>query len=163
MVKHMQRHGGDPLQWLEMWSRVKKLDAGDRVMREMKVVCDCLYYGGVYDQVNMAGLASFEVIARRVQSIVDAYVNPSKPDWSNARHFSGAASPEDLVSPQFRGWAARKAKDELDLTQARSRQEKHIGHTDTAGDGAADSGAATAAGRGRGRGRGKLGPAVVPT
>lgn len=64
-----------------------------------------------------------EVIARRVQSIVEAYASgpPGNPDWSNSKLFTGYQGPDDLVSSSLRSWAARKGKEEVEISQARSR------------------------------------------
>lgn len=80
------------------------------------------YVGGVYDQLNMPALASFEVAARRIQSIVDAYSqDPSKPSWASARLFAGLGNADDLVAPELRQFAARKAKEESDIESVRTR------------------------------------------
>ena len=122
MLKHMQKFGGDPKQWLELWCRQKSIADQDRVKHELRCLMDVLYYGGVYDQVNMPVLASFESVARRVQCIVDAYsTSSSSPDWSNAKLFTGYTAPEDLVMPQLKTWAARRGKEEVELFQARNR------------------------------------------
>ena len=67
----------------------------------------------------MPALMSMEVLSRRLQAVVDAYSNPNKPSWENAKVFSGQGSPEDIVSPAIRTNATRKNKDELELLQAR--------------------------------------------
>ena len=42
-------------------------------------------------QLNCAAFLSFEVLARRVQAIIDAYAqDPRNPKWTAARHFRGA-------------------------------------------------------------------------
>eukprot|EP00438_Fugacium_kawagutii_P024261 Skav223122 [mRNA] locus=scaffold419:830256:833692:- [translate_table: standard] len=125
MLKHMQRFGGDPKQWLELWCRQKSIADQDRVKHELRCLMDALYYGGVYDQLNLPVLASFESIARRVQCIVDAYsTSSSSPDWSNAKLFTGYTAPEDLVMPQLKTWAARRGKEEVELFQARNRMKE---------------------------------------
>ena len=68
----------------------------------MKVLCDALYMCGTFDQVNIPALMSMETICRRIQAIVDAYSNPNRPSWENAKLFSGQGTPEDIVSPSFR-------------------------------------------------------------
>ena len=121
LIKHAERHGGDPRLWLQLWTRSKHIEQTDRVYHEMKVLCDALYYGGTFDQLNIPALISMETICRRVQAIVDAYSNPSRPSWENAKLFSGQGSPEDIVSPSFRTYAAKRNKDELELLQARQK------------------------------------------
>ena len=71
----------------------------DRTYHEMKVLVDALYYGGTFDQLNIPALMCMETICRRLQAIVDAYTNPNRPSWENAKIFAGQGSPEDIVSP----------------------------------------------------------------
>ena len=122
LLKHMYKYGGDPKQWLELWCRQKGIAEQDRVKHELRCLMDILYLGGSYDQLNMPVLASFETASRRVQCIVDAYsAGGSSPDWGNAKLFTGYQTPEDLVMPQLRTWAARRGKEEVELYQARHR------------------------------------------
>lgn len=84
---------------------------------------DVLYLGGTFDQLNMPVLASFETVAKRIHSIVDAYSAGSSgaPDWGNAKLFAGYTGSEDVVMPQLKTWAARRGKEEVELYQARHR------------------------------------------
>ena len=76
---------GDPRLWLQMWLRTKRIETSDRIYHELKVLIDCLFYAGTFDQLNIPGLMSLEVISRRIQAISDAYTNPMRPSWENAR------------------------------------------------------------------------------
>ena len=118
-MKHMERHGGDARQWLLTWMRTKHIEQTDRVYHELKVLTDALWYAATFDQVNIPALICCEVLCRRIQAVCDAYTNPSKPSWENARVFSGQGGPEDIISPTFRSYATKKNKDELELLQAR--------------------------------------------
>ena len=120
-IKHTERHGGDPRLWLQLWMRSKHIESGDRTYHEMKVLVDSLYFAGTFDQVNIPALMAMEVICRRIQAIVDAYSNPSRPSWENAKIFAGQGAPEDIVSPTFRTYAQKKNKEELELMQARQK------------------------------------------
>ena len=123
LTKHMLRNGGDPRLWLQVWSRHKGVAETDRVMFELRTLIEIFYLGGVYDQLNIASLASFEAASRRIQSIVDAYSagSAASPDWGAARIISGYRGPDDAVSPTLRSWAARKGKEEVELAQARAK------------------------------------------
>lgn len=121
LLKHTETQGGDPRLWRQLWSRAKHIEPTDRTFHEMKMLTEVLYLAGTYDQVNIPGLMSLEVVCRRVQAIVDAYMNPSKPSWENAKLFTGQASPEDIVSPVFRTYAVKRNKEELELLQARQK------------------------------------------
>lgn len=54
-------------------ARHKGISETDRVMFELRTLIEVIHLGGVYDQLNLASLASFESAAQRVHSIVDAY------------------------------------------------------------------------------------------
>ena len=126
LLRHVGKFGGDPKQWLDLWCRQKSISEQDRVKHELRCLMEVLYLGGTFDQLNMPVLASFETVARRVQSIVDAYSLGGNvaPDWGNAKLFSGYAAPEDLVSPQLKTWAARRGKEEVELFNARNKMKE---------------------------------------
>ena len=119
IMKHAERHGGDPRLWLNLWLRSKHIERTDRTYHEMKVLVDALFYGGTFDQLNIPALMCMETICRRLQAIVDAHTTPRRPSWENAKIFAGQGSPEDIFSPVFRTYAAKKSKDELELLQPR--------------------------------------------
>lgn len=121
LVKFTERQGGDPRLWLQLWLRSKHIEQTDRTYHEMRVLVDALYYAGTYDQVNIPALVSLEVICRRLQAIVDAYTNPGRPSWENAKIYAGQGGVDDVISPSFRTYAAKKNKDELELMQARQK------------------------------------------
>lgn len=82
LVRRFQKFGGNPKRWLGDWMRSKQVQEGDRITFEMKVLVEALFVAGTYDQLNLAGLASMEVLARRVQAVVDAYSACPIPDWA---------------------------------------------------------------------------------
>ena len=127
VLKFMQKNGGSPKLWLQVWSRHKGVHEGDRVMHEMRALVDCLEQGGCYDQLNLASLASFECLARRIQSIVDAYNagSAASPDWGAALIITGYQGPEDVVMPSLRSWAAKRGKEEVELAAARTKIREH--------------------------------------
>ena len=105
LLKMFDRVGGDPRFWLDIWSRSKGVQDHDRVMHELRSWIEVFYLGGVYDQLNMSSLASFEAASRRVQSIVDAYhLGADKQDWGNSKLFTEVRSADNLVSPALKTW-----------------------------------------------------------
>lgn len=121
LIKHFAKFGGDPKRWLNDWMRSKQIQDNDRITFEMKVLIESIYLAGTYDQLNLSCLASVEVIARRIQAVVDAYSAGSIPDWGSAKVMTLYRSPEDAISPQLRTWAARKNKEEMELAQSRAK------------------------------------------
>ena len=78
LCRRMLGHSGDPQQWLPIWAKLKGLNMNDRAYHEMTTLTDIVFFGGCVDQLNLGGLASFECACRRIQTIMDAYANPSK-------------------------------------------------------------------------------------
>ena len=147
LVKHFARHGGSPTLWLDRWCREKKVEATDRIYYELRTLAEAIETAGTYDQVNLPSLASFEILCRRWQTIIDAYgVNPSKPNFESAKFFAGKGDWTDGVCPELRRHVAQRATAELEIEKSRqkTRELRHdVEKSDTQG-----------AGRGRGGGRG---------
>ena len=127
-MKHAKRHGGNLWQWLQLWRRTKHVEPSGRAYHEFKGLCDSLHFAGTHDQLNIPALISMEVLCRRVQSMVEAYVNPSRPSWEHDKVFQGQGTPEDSVSPVFRNNVVKKNKEELELLQARQKVRELRGH-----------------------------------
>ena len=102
-------------------ARSKGIHSTDRVYHELSTLVDAIYHAGTYDQYNLGCSIVVEVIARRIQSIVDAYSNPGRIDFTQARHFVGTSSLEDAVDPALRNYVARKSKDEAEIQNARDK------------------------------------------
>ena len=152
--------------------RDKKMEPNDRIVHELNVLIGILTYMACYDQLNGPCLASMEIVARRVQQIVDAYSIPGKPpNWDMAKHLGGKTDPTDVVSKDLRAWAARQAKDEVDIASVRARQQTQTRTAATAADDGQGGGCASdsgyggggrGSGRGNGRGRGRGSRALGP-
>eukprot|EP00438_Fugacium_kawagutii_P005651 Skav219568 [mRNA] locus=scaffold886:117352:118863:- [translate_table: standard] len=166
LVKHMARSGGTPKTWLNEWARFKEVNEQDRVMFELRTLVDALHLGCCYDQVNVASLASFETISRRIQAIVDAFAAGTRgsPDWGSAKIITNYRGPEDAVSPQLKTWASRKGKEEADLASARSKmREARRGVASEEAGAVAEGSLPTAKGGGKSKrktGRGLAAPAA---
>ena len=72
LIKQMERNGGSPKLWLEVWSRAKGIAEHDRAKHELRCLCKALQHAGSIDQLNLATLSCMETLSRRIQSIVDA-------------------------------------------------------------------------------------------
>ena len=160
MCKAMEREGGDPRMWLERWLREKRLDSSDRVAHELRALTDVLFLSGSVDQLNVGGLHGMEALCRRIAAIVEAYAT-GRPTWEHARFYAGTPVAEEVVAPALHSQVLRRAREEAELSSARSRGVPRGGATERAdGDGTAEGGgggAGARGGRGAGRGRGKGG------
>ena len=157
LLKHMLRHGGNPRLWLDIWERAKGISVTDRTHHEIAVLIEAIYVAGCMDQINMPALQSFEVLGRRVQSIVDAHsADSQRPQWSNARLFSGVGSAVDAISPELRQYVARRAKDEAEVETMRQRSRALAVTSDALSAGGLPKQPPPAkAGKGDGKGKGK--------
>jgi len=152
LCKMMQRTGGDPHRWLEEWARTKKIDEKDRIFHEMQTLTDLLYQAGTFDALNLGGLVSLEVAARRVAAIVDAYADPSRITWTHAKFYSSNTSVEAAVPQAFRAWAVRRARDDTDL-RVKKPGPAYTDDSQNGGSASSDTPGSKGGGRGR-RGRG---------
>ena len=78
LAKHWLRHGGDGKMWFAMWCREKHISGADRTLHEMTTLSDAYHIGGTYDCLNVGGCVIFECLARRLQSLMDAYEDTVK-------------------------------------------------------------------------------------
>jgi hypothetical protein len=158
MIRHWDRHSGDPLAWLDRWFREKSVSRGERTGIEMTCLVNTMYLAGAYDQLNGPALASLETVCRRIAQIVEAYQNGTgKPQWSGLKHYIGQTDPMDFVDPQLRACVARKNKEDLDLVQLHVKNAKADGAPRT---GADAGGADELAGLPKGGVKGKTGAKV---
>ncbi|CAK0827885.1 unnamed protein product, partial [Prorocentrum cordatum] len=65
LLKHMERFGGDPRNWVDKWCLEDRIGKSDRTFHELETLVVALMTGG-----------SFEKICRRVQLIIDALAEP---------------------------------------------------------------------------------------
>ena len=121
MFKHMSRIGGDPRQWLREWLREKSISPTDRVAHELKTLTEAMFFAGCYDQLSLGAVAALEVLARRVAGGVAAHRNPSRPQWGQARYFTGTPSIDDVTGPALRSFVVHRVKEDSDAAAAGSR------------------------------------------
>ena len=158
-LRYMCENGGDPRRWFDEFKRVKRIEANDRVVWEMRPLVECFYYAGSVDQLNMPALASFEILSRRLLGIIDAYAGDGqKPNWKIAGHISGGVGLDDAMSLEMRNYVQRTVKERNDLEVARRRADggAHDGGDDNFGGGSSSADATPggkAGGKGPGRGR----------
>ena len=121
LMKSMGRNGGDAQSWLVNWAHKKGIQETDRVMHELRCLIDTLYYAATYDQLNCPALLSFEILNRRICSLVEAHRNPGNPNWSASKFYELTKSPEDIVPENLRAHVNRKEKEYRELMDGRRR------------------------------------------
>eukprot|EP00929_Paragymnodinium_shiwhaense_P055544 TRINITY_DN27826_c0_g1_i1.p1 TRINITY_DN27826_c0_g1~~TRINITY_DN27826_c0_g1_i1.p1 ORF type:complete len:463 (+),score=96.94 TRINITY_DN27826_c0_g1_i1:88-1476(+) len=121
-AKHMEKHGRTPTGWLERWCADKGIQKSDRVYHEVRNLAEVFEFAGVYDCLNVGSMGCLELLVRRWQTILEAYeVNPTRPNWDNARYFSGLGSSVDGIVPSLKTYVAKKAKEDADVEKARQK------------------------------------------
>ena len=114
-------HMAEILERAERWLREKGTVRDSRTGHELSVLTNALYQGGVYNQLNVGGLGCLEVICRRIAVLVEAYSQPSRPNWTAARYLEGAPMSEEVILPRLRSYAMRRAKEEVDIQTVQQR------------------------------------------
>lgn len=170
--KHFDKNGGDPRLWLQLFEADKGIKRTDRLHHELATLIDALYYAGSVDCLNLGGLLCLEVIARRLESIVEALRDGQEAaNWDTAKYLAGRRSAMDCVSSGLRSWASSQVQNEVRVQSYRTRARGLTNRNGPPFDDGEDDGAPTAAdggrptppgkgkkprGKGRGGGRGKL-------
>jgi hypothetical protein len=122
ICKHMERHGGNPKLWLAAWCKDLGASKRDRIYHELTTLIEVLWVAGTYDQLNVGGLMSLEVVARRILAIVDAHSKGlESPNWDNAKYYSGLSGLADIAPMELRHYVHRAAKEDHDVDSSRYR------------------------------------------
>ena len=136
------------------------------MVHELRTLSESFYYFGTVDQLNLGASVGLEILSRRLAAIVEAYSDPAKVDWHSARYYRGVAGVEEAIAPGLRSFVARRAKDDVELHNARQRGSGlRGGPAPPMADGEEAGETAQAArggGGGRGGGRGRRGRGVPP-
>ena len=171
--RHFDKNGGDPRLWLQLFESEKGIKRSDRLHHELSTLIDTLYYAGSVDQLNLGGLLCLEIVARRLEAIVEALRDGAdNANWDTAKYLAGRRSAMDCVSSGLRSWASTQVQNEMRVQSYRTRARGLTGRAaDTFEDDGGDDGAAAPSGgrpaaapnqgkrprgkgdRGRGRGR----------
>ena len=164
VCKHFDKNGGDPRLWLQLFEADKGIKRTDRLHHEMTTLIDTLYYAGSVDSLNLGGLLCLEVVARRLESIVEALRDGQEhANWDTAKYLAGRRSAMDCVSAGLRSWASTQVQNEVRVHSYRSRARglaSGVAQDDDGEVGATAPGGPTPANankRPKGKGRGRQG------
>ena len=93
-----------------------------RAVVDLRALADVIEMAGTYDQLNLAALASFELIGRRWQLILSAHSRcPTSPDYEGMEHFEGLEKKKFGIAPVSQEHVARKLRDESEIEKQRSK------------------------------------------
>lgn len=124
------------------WVAQSRIPEGDRAIHESEVLSRVVDTAITYDGLNIANLASFELVIRRKQLLAEAHAyNPSAPSYEGADHFMGTTYRPGgaIVVPSLTEFVSKKMGEEAQILKERRKL-------------------AEAKGRGRGRGAPKTPP-----
>ena len=147
------RAGGTALTRRRRWASESGIPKGDRSIHEHQVLSRALDYASKCDSLNVANLASMEIVLRRLQLIESAHLeDPTAPNYEGGDLFleHGDRPGGALDAPILRTHVATKLRDEAAVAKERrkAREERPLGRG--GGQGRGGGGGADRGGRGRG-------------
>ena len=104
------------------WLRSSGVSDKAGVAREHKLLCEVVRLAGEFDQVNIAGLSSMELLARRIYQIEMAVrKNPKTPDFNGLEMLVDTAtdSSGSVVVSSVQQWLASQQRDEAFILKQR--------------------------------------------
>ena len=106
------------------WVAQSKIPEGDRAIHEDEVLSRVLDAAVTYDGLNVANLASFELIVRRKQLLAEAHsYNPSAPSYDGADHFMGTTFRPGggIVIPVLTEFVSKRMQQESQILKERRK------------------------------------------
>lgn len=110
------------------WVSQSRIPDGDRAIYENEVLSRCIDLAISYDALNIANLASFELLVRRKQLLAEAHAyNPSAPSYEGADHFLGTSYRPGgaIVVPELTEHVSRKLHQESQILKEKRKQAEY--------------------------------------
>ena len=94
----------------------------------MQCITETLFLAGVYDQLNLGGLACIEHLCRRAQTVVDAYAGggSGKPNFGAAHLYTGGSTIDSTTS-ELRDLVSKRAEQDQKIHAVRAKLTKPPG------------------------------------
>ena len=116
LSKVFTKTGLSPTAWVERFLSTAGWAATDRSAHELRCLAKIIEVAGCYDQLNLASLGCFELVARRWQVLMEAHAdNPASPDYDAAAYISGAYLEKAVVAPSLRAHVAKEMRAEAEV------------------------------------------------
>jgi hypothetical protein len=131
ILKEHKRRNRSFTQTHSEWVASSGIRTGDRAVVEHMVLSQSLDLAVQYDQLNVANLASMEVIASRRMVLEDAYRgSPEHPRFAGAEHIMGfrTVSGGEVFNPAAGRVRAQRMKAETDQDKERRLQKEEAAH-----------------------------------
>ena len=116
----MVRSAPGPVARHHRWVKDAEIPSTDRSRFEHHVISEAFEKAVTYDCLQIANLASFEVLSRRLQHIEQAHIeNPNVADYSGSEFFMGSSEKKGgaLVAPSLALHVAGKFRDEASIAK----------------------------------------------
>ena len=123
-LKGNRRLGVTPVGRHQKWAHESGVAATDRSIHEHELLSSVIELAATVDQLNLASLASFEMLIRRIQFIEEAHViSPQAPMYEAAEHWLGTGRKKGgvLISPLLAKRVADLVKDETAVSKERRK------------------------------------------
>ena len=125
MAKNIERTGGSPMQWYHKYLAENRIAASDRLAYELQAMCRLLEHAGCYDQLNLASLAAFEVLARRMQLLLDAASRgPGEGRFEDEELWSGHQQRTAGIAPALTAHVATRTKEKAEIEKQRQKAQE---------------------------------------
>ena len=94
---------------------------------EHGLLCDVLQTAMTYDQLEVSSLCCFELVARRLQLLEEAYsASPKAPRFDGQSHFMGQGRKQVAIAPALTAHVAGELRDEAAVAKERRKaREEH--------------------------------------
>ena len=117
----MLRNGGSPAAYTTRVIRDLRLADSDRSGHELELLLTVLDMAATTDQLNVGNLCSMELVARRIQLVLDANSGGGQANWEAAEHFLGLGKSAKGIAPGLQSHVAQRLKDEAELMKQRDK------------------------------------------
>lgn len=122
LCKNFARQGLTPTTWLEKHIHEQRYADTDRSLHELRMLAEVFYQAVTYDQLNVSSLASFELMGRRWQLILDAHSSDSqKPNYEGSIYYSGLEHQRFGIMPDLSAHVARRMKEDVQVEIQRGK------------------------------------------
>jgi hypothetical protein len=122
LCKNFARQGLTPTTWLEKHIHEQRYADTDRSLHELRMLAEVFYQAVTYDQLNVASLASFELMGRRWQLILDAHsTDAQKPNYEGSIYYSGLEHQRFGIMPDLSAHVARRMKEDVQIEVQRGK------------------------------------------
>ena len=111
-----------------MWINSSRIPEGDRSVYEDEVLARIVDTAVTYDGLNVANLASMELVCRRRQLLAEAHSqNPAAPSYMGAEHFLGQTykAGGGIVTPVLAEHVAKRLQQQSQIWKEKRKAEEN--------------------------------------